>query len=117
VPPDPRYPAHCQSTYEVRGTSIERFARPGDFLIVVDRKATGLPLRSGDIIIVTQVKGDLREVTARRYRRPASTPSGCALYFESTDPRYQQWTELPTAEGNERVMLGGIVIGVYRPLP
>jgi SOS-response transcriptional repressor LexA len=117
VPPDPRYPAHYQSAYEVRGTSTDRFARPGDFLIVVDRNATGLPLRSGDIIIVTQVKDDLREVTARRYRMPDSAPSGCALCFESDDPRYRQWIELPTVEGNERVMLGGIVVGVYRPLP
>jgi transcriptional regulator with XRE-family HTH domain len=113
VPVDPRYPAQYQSTYEIRGSSTDRFARPGDFLIVVDRKAAGLPLRSGDIVIVIQNKSDLREVTARRYKLNAL---GCELCFESNDPRYRHCVQLPAAEGNDFVMLGGVVVGVYRPL-
>jgi hypothetical protein len=85
VPADPRYPPQHQSAYEVRGISADRFARPGDFLVLVDRKAAGLPLRSGDIIMVTQVRGDMREVTARRFQ---GTAPNCALRFESTDARY-----------------------------
>jgi len=113
VPPDPRYPAQYQSAYEVRGTSTDRFARPGDFLIVVDRKAVGLPLRSGDITLVAQIKGDLREVTARRFHR--SGPN-CELRFESTDVRYSGPPLLVRDLEETSTILGGMVVGVYRPL-
>ena len=108
-----RYPAKYQSAYEVRGTSTDRFARPGDFLIVVDRAAAGLPLRSGDIVMVTRIKKGLREVTARRFQRNGSD---CEFHFESTDPRYNNWLVLPNDQGNDAVMLGGIAVAVYRPL-
>ena len=66
VPPDLRYPENCQSAFEVRGLSCDRIARPGDFLIVVDREATNLPVRSGDVVMVIRNNQGLREVTARR---------------------------------------------------
>jgi SOS-response transcriptional repressor LexA len=113
VPADPRYPAQDQSGYEIRGTSTDKFARPGDFLIVVDRAAVGLPLRSGDIVLVTRIKKDLREVTVRRFQRSSSD---CELHFESTDPRYNNWLVLPNDLGDDAVILGGIAVGVYRPL-
>jgi transcriptional regulator with XRE-family HTH domain len=113
VPSDPRYPAEYQSAYEVRGTSTDRFARPGDFLIVVDRKAAGLPLRSGDITLVSQIKGDLREVTARRFQRSAPN---CELRFESTDVRYGGPPLLVRDLEETSTILGGMVVGVYRPL-
>ena len=114
VPPDPRYPAEYQSAYEVRGTSADRFARPGDFLIVVDRAAAGLTQqRSGDIIIVTRLKGNLQEVTARRFQ--GSRPN-CELRFESTDPRYGE-TPIPMRDSETAdITLGGIAVAVYRPL-
>ena len=113
VPADPRYPAQNQSAYEIRGTSTDKFARPGDFLIVVDRAAVGLPLRSGDIVLVTRIKKDLREVTARRSQR---SNSDCELHFGFTDPRYNNWLVLPNDLGDDAVVLGGIAVGVYRPL-
>jgi hypothetical protein len=113
VPADPRYSPQHQSAYEVRGTSADRFARPGDFLVVVDRKAAGLPLRSGDIIIVTQVRGDVREVTARRFQ---GTAPNCALRFESTEARYGGQPLFFADLEQTSVILGGIVVGVYRPL-
>jgi SOS-response transcriptional repressor LexA len=114
VPADPRYPRQYQSAYEVRGNSTDLFARAGDFLIVVDREASGLPLRSGDIVIVTQHKQGLREATARRYR--ATDGGGCELEFDSTDSRHCRWVGLPNDEGKVGVQLGGIVVGAYRPL-
>jgi hypothetical protein len=113
VPADPRYPPQHQSAYEVRGTSADRFARPGDFLVVVDRQAAGLPLRSGDIIMVTQVRGDMREVTARRFQ---GTAPNCALRFESTDARYGGPPLFVADLEQTSIILGGIVVGVYRPL-
>jgi SOS-response transcriptional repressor LexA len=115
APADPRFPAEYQSAYEVRGTSIDRIARPGDFLIVLDRKAAGLSLRSGDIVIVTRTKNGLHETTARRFRRTISAP-GCELSFESNDPKHNVGIWLPNQESTESLSLGGIVVGVYRPL-
>ena len=89
IPADPRYPAQHQSAFEVRDTSIDRVARPGDFLIVVDRQAAQLPIRTGDIVIVTRQKSDLQEVTARRFTAETTHgPHGCRLDFKSSDPRY-----------------------------
>src|SRR4029077_20213332 len=99
-------PPEYQSAYEVRGTSIDRLARPGDFLIVLDRKAAGLPLRSGDIVIVTLTKDGLRETTARRFRTRTSAPR-CELTFESNDPKHNVGIWLPNQESTES--LGGIV--------
>jgi hypothetical protein len=113
VPADPRYPAQYQSAYEVRGTSTDRFARPGDFLMVVDRAAAALPVRSGDIVIVTRNKDGLREVTARRFQ--GSAPN-CELRFESTDPRYAGPPLLVRDSDQADMVLGGIAVAVYRPL-
>ena len=112
---DPRYPAEHQSAYEVRGTSIDLIARPGDFLIVFDRVAAGASLRSGDIVIVTQIKKGLREITARRFRTRTTAP-GCELTFESADPKYNFGVWLPRQDSTESYTLSGIVVGVYRPL-
>lgn len=116
VPPDPRYPLSWQRAYEVRGNSVDRIARPGDFLIVVDRTAAGLAARSGDIIIVTRKKEGLQEVTARRFQQSGTD---CVLTFDLTDLRYNR-VSLPLRslqrnsdqqETGSDVM-GGIVIGV-----
>jgi transcriptional regulator with XRE-family HTH domain len=115
APADPRFPPEYQSAYEIHGTSIDRLARPGDFLIVLDRKAAGLPLRSGDIVIVTQMKNGLRETTARRFRTRMSAP-GCELTFESNDPKHNVGIWLPNQESTQSLSLGGIVVGAYRPL-
>ena len=66
IPADP--PVIRLSTnpaWEVRDNSIDRVARPGDFLIVVDRLAAELPLRTGDLVIVTRQKSNLHEITSR----------------------------------------------------
>jgi hypothetical protein len=118
VPPDPRYPPSWQRAYEVRGNSIDRIARPGDFLVVVDKVAAGLSARPSDIVIITRKKEGLREVTARRL---AGGPD-CLLVFDSTDVRYKGM-ELslrsllaPSNQPDAGNVVGGFVIGVYRPL-
>jgi SOS-response transcriptional repressor LexA len=113
VPPDPRYPPSWQSAYEVRGNSVDRIARPGDFLVVVDRAAAGLSARSGDIIIVTHKKQGLEEVTARRYQQSGAD---CFLAFDSTDIRYAGVMEPLIQQEQDNEVIGGIAIAVYRPL-
>jgi SOS-response transcriptional repressor LexA len=119
VPPDPRYPPSWQYAYEVRGNSVDLIARPGDFLIVVDRTAAGLSTRPGDLVIVTRTKDGLQEVTARRFQQNGTD---CVLAFGSADSRFNG-PALPVRSlaandqgQTENNGLGGIVIGVYRPL-
>jgi SOS-response transcriptional repressor LexA len=113
VPPDPRFPPQYQSAYEVRGPSTNRVARPGDYLIVVDQKKLGLALRSGDLVILAQVKEGLREVTARRY---ILNLQGHCFAFESTDQHYTMGLILPDLEGNKSFQVSGVVVAIYRPL-
>lgn len=120
VPPDPRYPPSWQCAYEVRGNSLDRIARPGDFLIVVDRTAASLSVRPGDIIIVTRKKEGLQEVTARRFQ---TSSTDCLLTFDSTDARYNgvalKLRSLQLHSDQQEAgsdVIGGIAIGVYRPL-
>ena len=113
VPAHLRYPMEYQSAYEVRGTSSNRFAQPGDYLIVVDRATAGLPVRSGDLVIVTRAKDGLCEVTARRILGSAPNYELC---FESTDPRYAESPILMRDPSQAGLTLGGIVAAVFRPL-
>ena len=114
VPADPRYPAHLQRAYEVHGTAIDRVARPGDFLIVVDRLSAGLTPRSGDLVIVTRTKQDLREVTARRLQ---VSGQDIELRYNSTDPRYDgTLIQLRAINSDSAITVGEIVVAVYRPL-
>jgi hypothetical protein len=113
VPAHLRYPTEYQSAYEVRGTSTNRFAQPGDYLIVVDRATAGLPVRSGDLVIVTRAKDGLCEVTARRILGSAPNYELC---FESTDPRYAESPILMRDPSQAGLTLGGIVAAVFRPL-
>jgi hypothetical protein len=76
---------------------MDRIARPGDYLIVVDRSKLRLTLRSDDLVIVTQFKEGLREVTARRYGSAADY-GGHLFAFESTDPRYTKGSSFLTSK-------------------
>ena len=119
IPADPRYPAEHQSAFEVRDTSIDRVARPGDYLIVVDRHAAQLPLRTGDLVIVTQQKSDLQEITARRLTTETTHgPHGCRLDFESSDPRSRHPLVhiRDMRDDHPSLSIGGVVVSVWRPL-
>jgi Peptidase S24-like len=115
IPIDPRYPAHYQSVFEVRDNSMDRLAQIGDFLIVVDRAASGLTPRSGDIVIVRRIRDGLHEVTARRFELRGSEVE---LRFESTDRHYATVTRMPAAnlDGNLEFSIDGVVRAVYRRL-
>jgi hypothetical protein len=78
----------------------------------------GLSTRPGDLVIVTRTKDGLQEVTARRFQQNGTD---CVLAFDSADSRFNGPVPLrslalqnqgETGSG----VLGGIVIGVYRPL-
>lgn len=111
VPLDPRSPETYQSAFEVSGASWTALRFPGDFLIVVDRVATDLPLRAGDVVLVMQSRG-MREVTARRF---CGSAPDCEDRFESNDPRFEASPPLRIRAMDPDISLGGIVVAVYRP--
>jgi hypothetical protein len=115
IPIDPRYPADYQSVFEVRDNSIDRLAQIGDFLIVVDRAASSLTPRSGDVVLVCRTRDGLREVTARRIEFKGSV---IELRFESTDRHYSTVARMPatTLDRNPEFSIEGVVRAVYRQL-
>jgi SOS-response transcriptional repressor LexA len=85
IPFDPRYPVDWQYAFLVRGTSINRVASDGDFLICLDIARSREPARDGDIVVIERHRQGLHEVSARRITR---TESHTQLSYDSLDPKY-----------------------------
>lgn len=115
---DVRYPTEVQYTLGVRGTSINRTARPGALLICVDIARAGIEVANGDLVVVQRrrAQGGLTEVTAKIFRRKSSTV--VELLPDSDDPRWQEPIVLDDAKstGDEDVSVIALVTGVYRPV-
>ena len=88
--PDPRYPQDRQFAVLVRGNSINKVAKNGQFLLClgIDYGRDGLPIvEDGDLAVVERIRPDgLREATVKRLRRGTD---GWELHHESTDDRYR----------------------------
>lgn len=113
---DPRYPRAAQYALGVRGTSINRLAQTGDYLICVDLGLTGLDPKADDIVIVERrrMQGAMREVTAKRVERRGKT---IVLYPDSDDPRWQEPIIINGGDtGDDEIAIIAIVTGVYRPI-
>lgn len=114
---DMRYPASAQYALGVRGTSINRVARPGSILLCVDLARAGIEISNGDLVVVQRkrAQGGLVEVTAKRFRRRSSTV--VELTPESDDPRWRDPIVLDDAKArdDEEVAVIALVTGVYRP--
>lgn len=113
-PADPRFPVEAQFDLVVEGTSINRFAQPGDHIRCVDVEAAGIDVEDGDLVIVERTRGNsLKETSARRVRR-----SGEHYEFwpDSSDPLWQ--TPVIVKDGhsqeNENVRVIGLVIWKFR---
>lgn len=82
-------PSMAQWTYclRVRGTSINRIAPDGSFLVCLD-VMSGVEVQERDVVIVERIRddGSLREVTAKRLIRQDGS---LALMPESDDPLWQ----------------------------
>lgn len=83
----PRWPKSAQYALRVRGTSINRQARDGDYLRCIDLGIAGIEPRDGDLVIVEQRRADgLREVTAKVLRRNGAQT---ILEPDSDDPKWK----------------------------
>lgn len=86
-PPDPGYPVESQYDCSVVGTSIDKLARPGDFLRCVDYALAGVEPEDSDIVVVERRGGaGLKDVSVWRYQR---LHDGYELAWLSNDPLWQ----------------------------
>ncbi len=87
VPPDPRYHPKDQFDLLVRGSSINRLAREGDYLRCVSLKKTGISAQSGDLVVVERRRAQEGQIetTAKRLRKKEQI---IELWPESDDPRW-----------------------------
>jgi SOS-response transcriptional repressor LexA len=107
-PADPRFPAEAQYDLVVRGTSINRFAQPGERLRCIDLAEAGIEARDGDLVIVqrTREQGSLVETTAKRMARKAGKT---VLMPDSSDPRWQEPIEVGGQSGDEIRVVAKVV--------
>jgi SOS-response transcriptional repressor LexA len=85
VPFDPRYQMDWQYAFLVRGTSINRVASDGDFLVCLDIARSREPARDGDIVVIERHRDGLHEISARRM---TNTESQTQFSYDSLDPKY-----------------------------
>jgi hypothetical protein len=85
IPFDPRYPVDWQYGFLVRGTSINRVAPDGAFLMCLDIARSREPARDGDLVVIERHRDGLREVSARRITR---TESHTQFDHDSSDPKF-----------------------------
>lgn len=85
--PDPRWPEGAVTALRVKGESINRQARDGDFVAVLDVWAAPRELADGDWVVVHRRRGALLEATVKQARRVGDA---WELWPSSTDPRFQE---------------------------
>lgn len=107
-PADPRFPVEAQYDLIVRGTSIDRFASPGERLRCVDITQAEIDVHDGDLVIVqrTRMDGAMIETTAKRYTRRGGK---IVLMPDSTDPRWQEPLTLDARDGEEIRVVAKVV--------
>lgn len=114
-PPDPHYPAAAQYDLIVRGTSINRFARDGERLRIVDVASAGIDVQDDDLVIFQKSRdgGQLIETTAKRVRRRGPM---IELWPDSEDARWQQPERIDTRHATaEEGAIIGLVLYSYNP--
>jgi len=112
-PPDGRFPTNAQFDLIVCGNSINRFARDGQRLRCVAYEAYPYPVLDDDIVVVERYRGDLRERTAKRWRKVNGVAE---LWPDSDDPRWQLPIKVDLESGfaeGDLIKIAGIVLYVY----
>jgi len=86
--PSPRWPTDLQFVVRVRGTSINRVAPDGSYLLCVDTNRARYHARDGDLVIVERRRygGSEIERTAKRYRQ---NEDRFELWPDSTDSTHR----------------------------
>jgi SOS-response transcriptional repressor LexA len=109
---DPRWPEEAVKALRVKGESINRQARDGDFAAVLDAHIAPREARPGDWVVVHRQRGDLVESTVKRVEE---IDGRLMLVPDSTDPRFQAPLPLADASGTEEVRIVAFVLDFIRP--
>jgi hypothetical protein len=115
VPADPHYPVAAQFDLIVRGSSINRIARDGQYIRCVDVKKAIIEPYDNDFVIVRRTRsGGLVETTAKKLRRRGPI---IELWPESDDPKWQQPERIDTRQPREgeTAEIVGLVLYAYSP--
>jgi SOS-response transcriptional repressor LexA len=113
VAADHRYRGQRQYALRVVGTSMNKVARPGIYVIVVDWSDNGAEIKEGDLVVVRRERAHTYEVTLKRAKMGKDT---WELWPESDDPRHQEPIKLKHHNPDWTVAVIGKVIGKYEPL-
>lgn len=118
-PPDPNYPYAAQFDLRVSGTSLNKFAKEGEFLRCVhllksEEMKQHIEIFDGDYVIFERSKGSLLEVTAKKFVRRADQ---IELWPDSDDPQWQTPTIIPLTEetDGEEGRVVALVLYTYKP--
>ena len=113
-PRDPEYPLDCYFAVEVRGTSVNRVAPDGSFLVCLDVIKAKRQPREADLVIVEQSRGGGHEIT-RTAKRWHALPDRFELRPDSTDPKWQEPLIIPRGDADDGQAFNviGIAVDVY----
>lgn len=114
LPADTRFPPEQQFDLVVRGSSINKIARDGDYLRCVLIDACGSPA-NGELVVVEQLNSDGGvETTAKILRRRAGSTE---LWPESTDERWSLPLVITDDEHavDRLIRVTAKVLFIYRP--
>lgn len=115
IAPDPRFQEEAQFALMVRGKSMNKIIKSGEFIVCVSWREIRRGPRDGDLVVVERRRDGLVEATVKRVQL-----KGQKLYLmpESTDPRWQTPLELQLDSSleNDEIVVTALVIGRYEPL-
>lgn len=113
VPAAPDAPSEWQFAFTVEGTSLNRIAEPGDYLICLDAVKSGYDVKDHDLVVVERRRfnGQIIERTAKRIRRVID---GYELWPESTDPAYQEPIKIDGVENGDQIEIVAKVLWIMR---
>lgn len=110
--PHPVYGALPQFAWRVVGSSMNRIARNGEYVIGVKLIDIGARPPENAPVVVERRRGSTYEYTAKRIRY---LPDGIQLVPDSEDERFQQPVWVSNHAGDdEEVEATHLIIGVYR---
>jgi SOS-response transcriptional repressor LexA len=110
---DQRYRGQRQYALKVVGTSMNKVARPGVFVVVADWSDNGADLKHDDLVVVRRERAHTYEVTLKKARKVGDA---WELWPESDDPKHQEPIRLNDENPEWSVVIVGKVIGKYEPL-
>lgn len=108
---DPDYAYAEQFALRVIGTSMNRVAQPGEYVLVARWADIGRMPRDGEVLLIRREKAGEFEVTLKRAKKLNGI---WEMWPDSTDPRYQTPLKWSGKEEDMSVTILGKAIGYYR---